>query len=56
MVMQPIFYGRDVMTLNTCFKKAPLKDAIGRFSHDKLPNSSVSYYGRDAYVNFGLLS
>ncbi len=38
------------------FKKAPLKDAIRQFSHDNLPKSPLSYYGRDAYVKWGLFS
>ena len=38
------------------FKKAPLLDAIGQFSHTKLPKGgSLSYYGRDTYQKWGLV-
>jgi hypothetical protein len=30
------------------FKKAPIMDAIGQFSHAKLPNTALSYYNREA--------
>jgi hypothetical protein len=36
------------------FKKAPIMDAIGQFSHEKLPNGSLSYYGLDTYRGWGL--
>ena len=38
------------------FKKAPIMDAIGQFSQDKLPNSSLAYYGIDTYRAWGLSS
>lgn len=38
------------------FKKAPLLDAIGQFSHTKLPKGgSLGYYGRDTYQKWGLV-
>ena len=36
------------------FRKEPLKAAIGQFDHNTLPNSPLAYYGRDAYVNWGI--
>jgi hypothetical protein len=38
------------------FKKEPLKVAIDQFDHNNLPNSPLAYYGRDAYVKWGLLN
>lgn len=38
------------------FKKAPLLDAIGQFSHSKLPTGALNYYSREAYQQWGLLS
>jgi len=37
------------------FKKEPLKAAIEQFDHNNLPNGSLSYYGRDAYIRWGLM-
>jgi hypothetical protein len=38
------------------FKKAPLMDAIGQFSHTNLPKGgSLGYYGRDTYQKWGLV-
>lgn len=38
------------------FKKTPLLDAIGQFSHTKLPKGgSLGYYGRDTYQKWGLV-
>jgi hypothetical protein len=38
------------------FKKAPLLDAIGQFSHNKLPKGgSLGHYGRDTYEKWGLV-
>lgn len=36
------------------FRQAPLKDAIGQFSHEKLPNSGRGYYGIETYKSWGL--
>jgi hypothetical protein len=36
------------------FKQAPIQDAVGQFSYDKLPNSGESYYGIDSYKKWGL--
>lgn len=37
------------------FKKAPLKDAIGQFSHSKFPSGGgLGVYSDSAYVNFGI--
>jgi hypothetical protein len=36
------------------FKKAPIMDAIGQFSHAKLPNSPLSYYALETYRGWGL--
>jgi hypothetical protein len=38
------------------FKKEPLSDAIGQFNHENIPRSPLAYYGRDAYVGWGLLT
>jgi hypothetical protein len=38
------------------FKKAPLLDAIGQFSHTNLPNGALGYYSREAYRQWGLLT
>jgi hypothetical protein len=37
------------------FKKEPLSDAIDQFDIRNPPNGSLSYYGRDSYVRWGLL-
>lgn len=37
------------------FKKAPLIDAIGQFSHDNLPKGSLIRYSDAAYRHWGLL-
>lgn len=38
------------------FKKSPLLDAIGQFSHNKLPTGGLNYYSREAYQKWGLLA
>jgi len=38
------------------FKKAPISAAISRFDHENLPKSALSYYGRDVYAKWGLLT
>ena len=38
------------------FKKEPIADAVSQFDFDNLPNSSLSYYTRDAYIGWGLIS
>lgn len=38
------------------FKKEPIKAAIDQFTHDNLPNGSLTYYVRDAYVKWGLIT
>jgi len=38
------------------FKKEPVKAAIGQFTHDALPNGPLTYYVRDVYVRWGLIS
>lgn len=36
------------------FKKAPIKDAIERFSHNNLPDAALCYYTLDTYRNWEL--
>jgi hypothetical protein len=36
------------------FKKAPLKEAIGQFSHTTLPKGALSYYTLETYKKWGL--
>ena len=38
------------------FKKEPLKEAIDQFTHDKLPSGPLTYYVREAYVKWGLIT
>jgi hypothetical protein len=38
------------------FRREPLSDAVGQFSHDKYPNGGgVGYYSRDTYRAWGYL-
>lgn len=48
--------GKTARVIHIPFKKAPLTDAIGQFNHNKLPSSALSYYSREAYQRWGLLS
>lgn len=37
------------------FKREPLKDAVGQFSHDALPKGiGLGVYSREAYASFGI--
>lgn len=38
------------------FKKAPILDAISRFSHTNPPSAALTYYTREAYQQWGLVS
>lgn len=38
------------------FKKEPLKAAIDSFDHNNQPGWALTYYTREAYVNWGLLA
>jgi len=46
---------KSVRAIHIPFKKAPLLDAIGQFSHNNLPNSSLSYYSAETYRTWELL-
>lgn len=37
------------------FKKEPIADAIGQFNLNKLPSTGVSFYMREAYVQWGII-
>ena len=45
---------KTARVIHVPFKKAPIMDAIAQFNHNKLPNSSLSYYGLDTYRNWSL--
>ena len=45
---------KSARVIHVPFKKAPIMDAIGQFSHNKFPNSSLSFYSLDTYRNWGL--
>jgi len=45
---------KSARVIHIPFKKVPIIDAIGQFSHEKLPNSPLSYYGLDTYRAWGL--
>lgn len=47
---------RTARAIHIPFKKAPLLDAIGQFSHASLPSTALNYYTREAYQQWGLLS
>ncbi|WP_217619301.1 TIR domain-containing protein, partial [Achromobacter sp. GbtcB20] len=36
------------------FKKVVLMDAMGQFSHNKMPKSALSVYSKEAYRAFGI--
>lgn len=38
------------------FKKEPIQAAINRYSHDNLPKTGLSYYSRDAYINWRIIT
>lgn len=42
--------------LHVPFKKDPLKTAIDQFNHENLPTTPLSYYGRESYVKWGLIT
>lgn len=46
---------QSARVLHIPFKKDPLKTAIGQFHITNLPSGSLSYYTRDAYVNWGII-
>lgn len=45
---------KSARVIHVPFKKPPLRDAIGQFSHDNLPNSPLAYYGIETYRGWGL--
>lgn len=47
---------RTARVIHIPFKKAPLLDAISEFSHASPPNAALTYYTREAYQKWGLLS
>lgn len=47
---------KTAKVIHISFKKEPIKTAINQFDHDNLPSGSLSYYGREAYVKWGLIS
>jgi hypothetical protein len=42
--------------IHTPFKKEPISDAISQFDHNKPPSTSLSYYNRDTYRGWGLIT
>ena len=46
---------RTVRAIHIPFKKAPLLDAIGQFSHASPPGTALNYYTREAYQQWGLI-
>ncbi len=40
--------------LHIPFKKEPLKAAVSQFNHNNLPNSALSYYDKQTYMDWGL--
>ena len=38
------------------FKKLPIADAIGQFTHTNPPRSALSYYTRETYQKWGIIS
>ena len=47
---------RTARAIHIPFKKAPLLAAIGQFGHASLPSTALSYYRREAYQQWGLVS
>jgi hypothetical protein len=46
---------RTARVLHIPFKKDPIRVAIDQFDHNNPPNGPLAYYGRDAYVKWGLV-
>ena len=46
--------GGAARVIHIGFRKEPLKAAIDQFDHNTLPNSPLAYYGRDAYIKWGI--
>ncbi len=44
-----------VSAIHIPFKKAPIMDAVGQFSHNKPPSTALNYYTREAYQQWGLM-
>lgn len=44
-----------VRAIHIPFKKAPIMDAIGQFSHNKPPSTALNHYTREAYQQWGLI-
>lgn len=47
---------KSARVIHIPFKKEPVKDAIAHFTHQKMPTGPLTYYVRDAYVKWGLIS
>ncbi len=47
---------QTAQVLHIPFKKAPIMDAMDRFTHDNLPGGPLIHYVREAYVNWGLVT
>jgi Thoeris protein ThsB, TIR-like domain len=47
-------WAKTARVIHVPFKLEPLKDAIGQFTHDSMPNTSLNYYTREAYASFGI--
>lgn len=43
-------------SIHVPFKKIPIMDAIGQFSHNNLPATSLNYFTREAYQQWGIIS
>lgn len=47
---------QTVKVLHIPFKQQPLKEAVGQFHFENMPNGSLSFYNREAQVSWGLIA
>lgn len=47
---------KDVGIIHIPFKQAPITDAVSRFDVDNHPATTLNYYSREAYTQWGLFS
>lgn len=45
--------GKTATVIHVPFKKEPITDAVSQFDFNKLPESGLAYYSKEAYLSWG---
>jgi hypothetical protein len=48
-------YNESARVIHIPFKEKPLTDAISRFDFENLPENGLVYYGKSAYIEWGII-